>query len=336
MKRNIPTRIYDGCINPALITALNKEQINYSYGWKANSKLSDDQGHWNIRLHTGPKKTLDDLSSGLREKSEVVYVIWEYLKKHFIGNRALNRVYINGYTFGTDGYIHKDDPFISYDASYPKESPYCETVIVYLNEEWDPNWGGETAIFNKEKEIVKSVLPKMGRVLVFDGQKLHASRPLSRSCDVLRKVLVFKTTQTKPGTENLIDTIRDLTVGSKHSGKTFFEHLVNTSLLAIKHGGADDRIVNACLFHSIYGTEYYKNSPKGITREWVTEKIGPEAEKLVHAFCHTPTRFQTFVNNYQNEQNQFNKELLFIEYCNILEQRGVCEKTEIIKQLIFT
>jgi hypothetical protein len=55
------------------------------------------------------------------------------------------------------------------------------------------DWGGETIIIGEDGEIEKSIIPKFGRMLIFDSQLEHAARPLSRMCKDLRMVLVFKT-----------------------------------------------------------------------------------------------------------------------------------------------
>ena len=50
------------------------------------------------------------------------------------------------------------------------------TVIFFTNDEWNRDWGGET-VFYEGDEIAKSVLPKPGRVISFDGRIPHSGRP---------------------------------------------------------------------------------------------------------------------------------------------------------------
>jgi Rps23 Pro-64 3,4-dihydroxylase Tpa1-like proline 4-hydroxylase len=330
-RKYYPTRHYDNCVNQKLLDTIAQRYNNqYSFGWKANRNTPYDQGHWNVPIVIQNKKLLNDISGQLSTKDQEAFVLWNYLKHHFLGERMLSRVYINGYTYGTDGYIHRDDPHFDEQKD---NSPTTETVIIYLNKSWDPDWGGETSLFDNEREITKSILPKFGRMLIFDGQKEHASRPLSRVCNELRKVLVFKTYSSTQ--KNKINYLYDMTIDKSHSHRTFYEHLVGTSAIAISNG-APPYLIDACLFHSIYGTEFYKQGPVNITREWVKEQIGEQAERLVFAFCGVRNRFETLIAQYQNEPSQFYKDLLFIEYCNLLEQRGTTERTNTIKQLIFT
>lgn len=332
MRKYYPTRVYDGCISGDFLNVIvEKHQHSFSYGWRANRKNNEDQGHWNVPVCIQDKKSLVDITPVLLGKDEHVHALWIYLKKYFLGERKLSRVYINGYTYGTDGYIHRDDSLFE---ELGTESPFSETVVVYLNKEWEMNWGGETAIVGNDGEISKSVIPKFTRMLIFDGQMQHASRPLSRMCKELRMVLVFKTVQSAQ--KNLIDNVYDLTINNKHSGRTFFEHLVGTSAIALKLGASDD-VINACLFHSVYGTELYKNKTT-ITRDQVREWIGINAELLVYTYSVTIDRSQTFTNGYidkESANSSFYKDLLFIEYCNILEQNPTSDKLETLKRLIF-
>lgn len=64
------------------------------------------------------------------------------------------------------------------------------TAIVYLNESWDESFHGET-LFKGEDGVGLSVLPKPGRVTLFDGQLHHSSTAPSRLCFEARKILVF-------------------------------------------------------------------------------------------------------------------------------------------------
>ena len=115
--------------------------------------------------------------------------------------------------------------------------------------------------------------------------------------------------------------ILESTKAHKHNGKTFFDHLLQTSgiveKLCQKIGIEEYQyLVDAALFHSIYGTDYYEFNEQ-ITREKVISLIGEQAEQLVHFFCNLPER------NIQILQHKFDKrlqrDLYIIEYANLLE-----------------
>ena len=115
--------------------------------------------------------------------------------------------------------------------------------------------------------------------------------------------------------------ILESTKAHKHNGKTFFDHLLQTSgiveNLCQKIGIEEYQyLVDAALFHSIYGTDYYEFNEQ-ITREKVISLIGEQAEQLVHFFCSLPER------NIQILQHKFDKrlqrDLYILEYANLLE-----------------
>lgn len=66
------------------------------------------------------------------------------------------------------------------------------TVMFYLNKVWDVSYGGETIFINNSGDITNSVIPKPGRVVIFDGSIPHAAREVSRTCIELRMVATFK------------------------------------------------------------------------------------------------------------------------------------------------
>lgn len=183
--------VYDSLIVSADLIALREKYLQQGmlYGWKANKNKSYDQGHWNRNIFGKKTGQLIDVSK-LEEfgKHEEVQKIWNLLIENF-GNRQLLRCYLNGYTYGTDGYAHTDE--IKELSKYREVN--FETIIIYLNDDWHIDFAGETVIFNSEKEIERSVLPKFGRILIFNSRMLHSARPLSRICTDLRLVLVFKT-----------------------------------------------------------------------------------------------------------------------------------------------
>jgi len=334
MRINLPSRVYDGIYDLDFFKrVVARYGRQYSYGWKANRETEYDQGHWNVPIAIQSKEQTNDLTPILKQKDPDLANFWSFLQECVIGTRKLYRLYINGYTYGTDGFLHCDDTYLA--KQYGDQSPIRETVMAYLNQDWNADWGGETAIFNSQREIVLSVLPRYGRIIAFDGHKLHAARPLSRSCSVLRQVLVIKTLQPDTDTpKNNIDWLYDLTINLKHSGKTFFEHLIRTSLI-LRQMNAPQHVIDAGMFHSIYGTEFYR-SKINISRDNVVQRIGPVAELLVREFCMTQNRFDVFVDCFKATKEDMYRDLLMIEYANIIEQRGICEKTEIIKQLVFS
>ena len=83
-----------------------------------------------------------------------------------------------------------DCPGIHCDAPYFVEDN--QTVIVYLNHHWDPQWGGETIFFDEDLDAVRLVQPRPGRVVIFDGRIPHTGRPPAPKFAHNRYIMTFK------------------------------------------------------------------------------------------------------------------------------------------------
>ncbi len=66
------------------------------------------------------------------------------------------------------------------------------TALWYVCEQWDHEWGGETVFFDAQRDVRAAVSPRPGRLVVFDGDILHAGRPPNRNCHVPRFTLALK------------------------------------------------------------------------------------------------------------------------------------------------
>ena len=85
---------------------------------------------------------------------------------------------------------HGNSPGIHVDA--PHDVPENKTVILYLNYEWHPNWGGETIFYDHKLDAQRIVTPKPGRVVMFDGRIPHTGRPPTPRYMMNRYILTFK------------------------------------------------------------------------------------------------------------------------------------------------
>jgi Rps23 Pro-64 3,4-dihydroxylase Tpa1-like proline 4-hydroxylase len=97
----------------------------------------------------------------------------------------ISKVHVNAIQYGDTAYAHEDGNFLEGDN-------LAVTVLIYLNKEWDKNWGGETVFYDSTDDVVTAVLPKYKRLTIFDGRILHAGKPPSRVCLVRRMVLAIK------------------------------------------------------------------------------------------------------------------------------------------------
>jgi hypothetical protein len=306
--------IVDAAVTAEQIQPFITNPLHFKFGWPSNIKLGPDQGHWNYTFtkYVSIEKEIEtalqatDLSVDL---DPVYQPFWDATVSLF-GPRRLCRGYFNGYTYGTDAYLHRDVDYSKFPAD---RECNMETVLFYLNDEWDPNYGGETVFVEKEN-IIKSVLPKQGRAICFDSNIYHGARPLSRKCFKLRQVLVFKTAVDTYPEKAALDFIYKLTYDVPHSGMTLFEHLSETYQIMITMGFPRYACL-AGLYHSVYDTEFF-NAGLNISREEVKSLIGEKAEGLVYQFCTLRPRKQHILAS--DTDNQY--ALAAIEYANLIQQ----------------
>ncbi len=99
-----------------------------------------------------------------------------------------------------------------------------------------------------------------------------------------------------------------------HSGKTLQDHLEGTAKI-LQSWLCSKVVIDAGLYHSVYGTSIYKNIAT-TDRSEVISLIGEYAESLVYKFCNTPNiRMINFIQN--ND-----KELILVECANLMEQKS--------------
>lgn len=112
-----------------------------------------------------------------------------------------------------------------------------------------------------------------------------------------------------------------------HSNKTFYEHLTNVENI-LRICGQPEYVCAAGLFHSVYGTVYFKQ--KTISdREAVKALIGDKAEQLVYLFCNAHRPYCWFTGNdlvlkngtFVRIDNQTMQDLRMIEGANLLDQQ---------------
>jgi hypothetical protein len=286
-----------------LIREFNRKYVEsgLTYGWPSDSKKEYDYGHWNkVVLKSNKQFVFDNAKLPFIKKHPEVETIWNILQSK-IGRRKLLRVYVNGYTYGTDAYLHRDDGWIREVYG----DVLTETVIVYLNDEWNADWAGETVIMDEFGDIEKSILPKKNRVLVFNSNKLHAARPLTRACSKLRKVLVFKTIDYSVPTKE-IDFIYKLTLNDPRLFYVSFK--MSVALDELKCG---KNICLSALYHAVYTYD--------IERQTVKDLIGESAEQLVY--------------DHHNRLNMETKDLMYIEFAKLMRTNKDGVHTETLNTL---
>lgn len=313
--------VIDGFLNDKVFDVVKKDvkSIGLTYGKISNIRNDDiESGFWYKAVVTqqADGRRLDAAKDANFRKMPYLDKIWSQATA-LIGPRNLVRVYSNGQTFGTDPTAHRDDPRVYRHLAGEENFP--ATILMYMNDEWNKDWAGETVFFDDDNEIITSVLPKKGRAVVFDGTIMHAARPVSRYCRDLRQILVFKTTPYSfDGNDDIYSIILSATQNIRHSDGWFSDHLNATASILASYG-APKYLVEAGLCHSCYGTSYF-DAGTILPKETLKEIIGERAENLVEIFCNLEKRTTALIERGLNVTDDMYRDLLIIEHANLDEQ----------------
>jgi hypothetical protein len=166
--------VHDGLLAPALLRDLANlaDVLLWQFGHKSNT---DDPNafFWFPFGRTEEKLSEFPAVAGLYAALNL------YLLKE---GYELDDCYANGQTSGLPGAIHID----------------CDvegwiTGLVYVHPEWRAEWEGETLFYDDAREeIIRAVVPKPGRVVLFDARIPHTARPPGRWCSRMRTSIAFK------------------------------------------------------------------------------------------------------------------------------------------------
>jgi len=109
--------------------------------------------------------------------------IYEKVKELAGPNFIMWRYIINGQTWGQEGEAHTD---------FVGSTTNSETFILYLNEEWDPEWGGETIFYHPRTMDERGrVAVSPGKIISYDSRVKHrGSAPKDKN--ILRVTLAIQ------------------------------------------------------------------------------------------------------------------------------------------------
>jgi hypothetical protein len=102
----------------------------------------------------------------------------------------------------------------------------------------------------------------------------------------------------------------------KHSGRTLMEHLIGVHDI-LREWDAPEYLQDAGLFHSVYGTTYFKPQMT-VDRDKVRNLIGEHAEEISFLFCTIPHPRTTNIDNLEDDQLRI--DLLILNKANQDEQ----------------
>jgi len=285
----------------------------FRYGHRSTQSMG--YAHWSRDYGGGTVENGLDISESL---SPLMTQAWSHLQKNVGAGMTLLRCYANAHTFGTEGYPHTDS-----------ERNGDLTVVIYLNQNWRREWGGETVIYNGD-EIVHAELPKFNSGLCFAGNAFHVAKPVSRICPELRVTLMFKMAPFG------LDPIRDglqvyLTENgahnAPHSRRNLRAHLLHTYDL-LNSVGQRSEVCLAGGLHSVCGTNIYRN---GIVadKQSVIDRFGKSGElAMLFAELDRPKVLEKYLSTGQSDlvltgqcTEQDMRDLCAIEAANLEDQK---------------
>lgn len=155
-----------------ILNIVNKINYNHDYhlSWKLTGSTQIGKTRfWNCRLD--------------REGFFTDYLLQKIVKiiHDNTGEKVVRceRAYLNGATFGHQGYLHPD----SFDSN-------GRTLLIYCNSEWQKEWAGGTVFDCGDSDMI--FLPRPNSCIYFDSTILHHSQPTSKFFNGLRVTLAYK------------------------------------------------------------------------------------------------------------------------------------------------
>lgn len=88
-------------------------------------------------------------------------------------------------SFGQDGDIHTDWP----------RAEESITGVVYTTTKWEPQFGGETLIYNADEKYADTVLYETSKLITFDSSLPHIGKGPQRRCGDIRTIIAFQAVQ---------------------------------------------------------------------------------------------------------------------------------------------
>jgi len=178
--------IYDEFFEPDELTAIERmmADVKWRDGWKS-SRAAPEYTQFNCDFTgTGASNRIDARDRIAPEYANALLTALDAIERKAIrAAHALLRCYANLSRYGIDGMPHRDTA---------KENADDLTCLLYcVKGKWPLEWGGETVLCMGD-EIVKSVMPRENRLLLFQSNMVHIARGVTRACFEQRIVLVWK------------------------------------------------------------------------------------------------------------------------------------------------
>ena len=132
--------------------------------------------------HHDLSRFISNLTSEELSRTRLDELFKTQAKKHYGKDVIIDRAYINVYFSNTPTGVHTDD-----------DAPESISFLAFANPQWSVDWGGETVFFSDNLQSIKqSIMPKGGRIILFDSTIPHSARAPSTMSAVPRFTVTIK------------------------------------------------------------------------------------------------------------------------------------------------
>ena len=144
--------------------------VSSPYYYKNKDVMYDNTSTPKLRSDFYINNQLSELSISQKLTIDTIYDKIKYIFQELKVPKELTHlqeIYSNMSSPGTVDMFHVDSP-----------EPSSLTVLYYANPKWEIDFVGETIFTNNSgDEIIASVTPKPGRIVIFEGSIGHSARP---------------------------------------------------------------------------------------------------------------------------------------------------------------
>ncbi|MBS0540545.1 MAG: 2OG-Fe(II) oxygenase, partial [Proteobacteria bacterium] len=166
--------IVDGLFKPDFVAMLHEIAKRFAFSlYDADTRETSHVRHWRCDLVPEEMGKHPVLGLWLKQVELTAAKLFPGVKG------TLREAYCNNHGYGDHQHPHID-------------APSGITVLYYVNAEWQPDWQGETLLFEGSQDAHHAVAPRPGRLLMFPASILHRGGTPSRTCFERRLVLVAK------------------------------------------------------------------------------------------------------------------------------------------------
>lgn len=175
--------VFDGCIPDSFREMLYMKAESSAYQQKQHDLPELMDHRYNTNTHPVDEVFHSDFGKLIKHLSKAVHPTCA-------AGFECTAAFTDALTFGDSTFQHTDATSFTKDIA----TNAFYTIVTHPNPEWLVDWGGETVFYtgrsidalsgkpNRFGEVAASVLPRPGRVLLFDSRVRYASRPPQKIC----------------------------------------------------------------------------------------------------------------------------------------------------------